>query len=196
MQSGKSIPLALLSSDRWHRKLIPGLSCVSPSTAPSRVSKGPPWQIQRAMWPSQHPQRGSQSRHVAFTFCAGGPAGPSLAITRLKAETFAHFGRESLKTVCTYKTHRQSSSMLVNLHITCVFQHTFRLLASSAEQKNPECDSYLEVQTDRRQNALAFGAPEFRLFWGYSPTESCSFCMLAAPNSNLSTAAPCLSVQL
>lgn len=113
MQRGKTIPLALLSSDRWHRELIPGFSCVSPSMAPSRVSKGPPWQIQRAMWLSQHPQRGSQSRHVAFTFCAGAPAGPSLAITTVKAESFAHFGSESEN--CLYfKTYRQSSLMLVN----------------------------------------------------------------------------------
>lgn len=104
----KTIPLAQLSSDRWHRELIPRLSCVSPSTAPSRVSPGPPWQIWRAMWPPPRPRGGSQSRHVAFTFCAGGLAGLSLAAAAadVKAQTLFFFNFRAV--------FRQSGVMLVS----------------------------------------------------------------------------------
>jgi len=49
----ETIPLAALSSDGRHRQLIPGFSRVSPS----RVSRGPPWQIWRAMWRPWRPPR-------------------------------------------------------------------------------------------------------------------------------------------
>ena len=150
---------------------------MSPSTAPSRVSPGPPWQIRRAMWLSRHPWGGSQSRHVAFTFCAGGLFGLSLAITRVRAETSAHFGTERQETVCTLNPQTKQLDVS-KLYITCIFRRTSRLLASLHGAQNPECDSYLQVETGRRQNGLAFSAPELRLFWGYS----CWFCLLAAPN--------------
>lgn len=113
-REGSTIPLARLSSDRWHHELIPGLSWVSPSTPPSRMSPGPPWQIWRAMWPSQHPRGGSQSRHVAFTFCAGGLSGLSLASVGVRAETSARLGTETPANCLYFQTHRPSSLMLVN----------------------------------------------------------------------------------
>ena len=186
----ETIPLAQLSSDRWHRELIPGFSCVSPSTAPSRVSRGPPWQIWRAMWQSQHPWGGSQSRHVAFTFCAGGLAGPSLATAGVKESTFQHFGSESLQNCLYFKTHQQRGFMLVN----CT-SHTFSnpLLDSWHPPQSIKTLNVILILTYRQtggKNHLASRAPEFRLFWGYSRSESCTFCVLAALNNKPSTAAP------
>lgn len=119
------------------------------------------------------------------------PPAPHWLSPQLKRKLFAHFGSKTLKTVCTFKNPQTKQLDVSKLHITCIFQHTFWLLASFAEQKNPECDSYLEVQTAGRRNALAFWRvqaflglqpewePQF-LHVGSSKYQSINCCSLSA----------------
>lgn len=115
MQSGETIPLALLSSVRWHRELIPGLSCVSPSTAPSRVSKGPPWQIYWSMWPSQHPPGGVHNPtmlHLPSVQVA--PLAPHWLSVQLKRKLLHTLAARVWKLFVLKSPQTKSSSMLVN----------------------------------------------------------------------------------
>lgn len=168
----QTIPLALPASDRWHRELIPGLGRVSPSTAPSRVSRGPPWQLWWAMWPSQHPQGGSQSRHVAFTFCAGGPAGPSLAVSAA--------GEENFRTLW----QRAPEGLFV------LFKPTKRLAASKRHMtRNSQRRAAILIWRYRQT-----GGGTRRPSGGHGRAEGCSFRTLAALNNRPS--APRLPARL
>lgn len=193
-REGATIPLALLSSVRWCGELIRGLSRVSPSTAPSRVSEGPPWQICPSMWPSQRPPGAaatgpSQSRHVAFTFCAGGPAGPSLAVGAGKAQTFflrAAAARLLHKCLPPRRSRQTAEQLRVSkLHITVhFFQRPLALLALSLPAKSP--DSYLGgADRQAAKPTLAFGSAVVQA----PPSERCTFRAFGSPRLDEPSAA-------
>lgn len=177
--------MALLSSVRWRGELIPGLSRMSPSTAPSRVSQGPPWQICPSMWPSPHPLGvavgPSQSRHVAFTSCAGGPAGLSLAAGAAKAQTFflcAAAARLFHKCLPPRRSRQTAEQLRVSkLHITVhFFQRPLTLLARSPPAKSP--DSYLGgADRQAAKPTLAFGSATVQA----PPSERCTFRTFGSP---------------
>lgn len=177
-----TIPLALLSSVRWRGELIPGLSRMSPSTAPSRVSEGPPWRICPSMWPSQRPPGAaagpSQSHHVAFTFCAGGPAGPSLAAGAAKAQTFfLCIAAAGLLHKCLLPRRTVEQLRVSKLHITVhFFQRPLTLLALSPPAKSP--DSYLGgADRQAAKPTLAFGSAAVQA----APSERCTFRAFGSP---------------
>lgn len=117
INTGKTIPLALLSSDRWHRELIPRLSCMLPSTAPSRVSPGPPWQIWRAMWPC-----------CIYLLCRW-PRWPLAGYQKSYSVNFLHTLAPKNWRLFVLSNPPTNRIRVSKLYITCVFRHTLRLLA-------------------------------------------------------------------
>lgn len=145
------------------------------------------------MWLSQNPRGGSQSRHVAFTFCAGGPAGPSLAIGGVKSGNFLNtLAARVSKLVCTFflKTRRQSSSMWVN----CTSHAIYNILLDSCHTLQSEKKKQILIWKYRQTGGEMLWLLELRSLASVG-WQGGRFCMLAAPNNNPSTAAPTLLVQ-
>ena len=113
------------------------------------------------------------------------PRWPLAGFHRSRGGNFLHTlaARVFRKTVCTLKSRRRGSSVLVNCTSTCIFQHTFRLLACFlAEHKNP-LNVILILKRRQTGGGNAFGFSELQssvLFLGRLQPEwklqLCFFC--------------------
>lgn len=101
-RQGLQSPLALLSSDRCHRELIPSLAGRRPARHPAGCRQGHPG---RSDGPCGHPSLPGEVRNPAMLHLPSAQVA-SLAsqwLSAVRAETCARLGTETLQTVCTFE---------------------------------------------------------------------------------------------
>lgn len=160
---------------------------MSASTAPSRVSEGPPWQICPSMWPSPG---GGGGGALAIPPCCvyllrRWPRRPLAGHGRCQSPNFILARRRP--DFCTSVCRRggagrqRSSSVLVN----CTSRFTFSsVLSHSWHAKSP--DSYLGgADRQAAKPTLAFGSAAVRA----PPSERCTFRAFGSPRLDEPSAA-------